>query len=412
LRTRLLAHFVSNHLAAERGRQLAVTISLTDPRNRANLTDTVFFEVPPDFHSHNDSVAAALLTLVGDRPREVTFNFPISTRCAELLRDYYTLDDIGPIDPDLEPRRPGHTLGLSFSGGFDSTALRALLDRLIPGQFTVISSVFEGIWENEVASQASWPPDLSCRTDTRRKGFWRGRFTAAVPLLFADYLNLRALTSAHVFSQDGEGTERNIDGHPPTFRRKEVVYQAGGLEEVHLVRGIDEVGILRILTRLVPERVRYALAGASDQGTTRNLSRGLTLRILHERDGLPVPDYLAEFDLTPHPYLGGQFFLGGSPILFVVKHYGAAGVRALSSLTADLTKIDFSFMDALTMEYLQKFNTNFVDIIPPDLRAPLLNLIASLGVIPFNEHDWDELEATRNGLMPALIAQGAIPGAP
>ena len=351
------------------------------------------------------------MTMVGNRPRVATFNFPISAHCAALLREYYDLTDVGPVDPDLEPRRPGNELGLSFSGGLDSSALRGLLDRLIPNEFVVISSVFGGVHENEAISQATWPPDLSCRTDLFRKGFWRGRFTAAVPLLFADYLNLRALTSAHIFSQDGEGTERNIDGHPATFRRKELVYQAGGLDEIHLVRGIDEVGVLRILMRLVPERMQWALAGASDPGTTRNLSRGLSLRILHERDQLPAPPFLDGFDLTPHPHLGGQFFLGGSPILFVVKHYGEAGVRALSSLKADLSQIDFSFLDDLSLDYQLKYNTNFVDLIPAEFRAPLLELVYSLGVEPFNERDWEELEATRAGLMPALMDLGAIPNA-
>ena len=54
LRSRLLATFESNHLEPTRGRQLKVAIALQDERKPANYKDTISFEVPPDFHTHND----------------------------------------------------------------------------------------------------------------------------------------------------------------------------------------------------------------------------------------------------------------------------------------------------------------------------------------------------------------------
>lgn len=366
------------------------------------------FAVPRDFSSHNDSVAAALMTLVGRHPTVASFNFPISDHCATLLRAYYDLAEVGPVDPSLEPRRPGRYLGLNFSGGLDSSAMRALLERLMPGEFRVVSTDFEGVEDHEARALDAWPPDLRCATDFRRKGFFAGRYISAVPLLFADYLDLYGLTSAHVFSQDANSVERNIDGHRPAFLDKAPSLQAGGLEEVHIFRGLDEVGVLRILMRLVPDRLEAAVRGSSQPGTLRNISRRLALRILFDQERLPLPDFVAETLLTTQPESPGGFFAGGVPILYVIKHYGEAGTRALSFGDIDMTRIDWSFLDDLSMEFAAKYNTNFIRYMPPDLRTPLLNLLASVDVGPYTERDWNELETTRQALIPVLIALGIV----
>ena len=69
--------------------------------------DEVWFEVPSDFHTHNDSVAAAAMTLLSTSVGAVTFNFGVSERCAEMLREYYRLSHVGPVDSASEPRQLG-----------------------------------------------------------------------------------------------------------------------------------------------------------------------------------------------------------------------------------------------------------------------------------------------------------------
>ena len=403
-------HFTSSHVDGSADGLLSVGIERDGGSRRRD--PVVEFEVPPDFHAHNDSVAAALMTLVGDEPGSATFNFPISSFCAETLANYYHLETVGPVDPNLPSRPRGRFLGMNFSGGLDSSALRALLDRMMPGEFRVISTNFMGKETNEEAAQRAWPPDLSCRTDFRRKGYFSGRFTAAVPLLFADYLDLYGLTSAHVFSQDVNSLERNVDGHLPAFFSKEPVYRAGGLEEIHLLRGLDEVAILRVLMRLAPERLEWAVRGSSQPGTLRNISRRLSLRILFERENVPAPEIVRATGLETRPEQPGQFFSGGGAILFVVKHYGEAGVRVLSAGDVDMSLLDFSFLDDLTMDCALKYNTNYIEYIPPELRRPVLTLLASIDIQPYNERDWRELDAIRAALLPALVGLGVIPGLP
>lgn len=400
--------FSSNHIERSRSGVLAIKIQRERVPPRLAVEQVVHFSIPPGYHVHNDSVAAAALTLVGTAAEVVTFNFPISAFCAETLRAYYDLAEVGPVDASLEPRRPGRSLGLNFSGGLDSSALRALLDRILPGEYRVISTAFEGADTHEHTAQAAWPPDLQCVTDFRRKGFFAGRYFNAVPLLFADYLDLYGLTSAHVFSQDATSLERNIDGHRPAFLNRAPTLAAGGLEEVHLFRGVDEVAVLRILMRLVPERLEAAVRGSSQPGTLRNISRRLSLRILYEQERLAQPPFVAETLLTTQPESPGGLFAGGIPILFVIKHYGQAGAAALSYGDIDMTRIDWSFLDALSMEFAAKYNTNFLHYAPAELRAPLLTLLANLDVGPFNERDWLELDACRQAMAPVLIGLGVL----
>jgi hypothetical protein len=148
---------------------------LIDPERgpgAARHIDPIWFTVPADFHTHNDSVAAALLTLVGQRFRSVSLNLPISRYCAETLAWYYQLDEIGPVDAGLEPRRPGHVLALNFSGGLDSTALWVLLRDLAGVTFKVVTSEYEHSTLDRPGF-TGYHRDVSTVTNLRRRGYDR-----------------------------------------------------------------------------------------------------------------------------------------------------------------------------------------------------------------------------------------------
>src|SRR5262245_19829444 len=126
--SRMSATFQSSHTRlGQHAGQLEIDLTLEDAQAGQTVCDTISFEIPHDFHSHNDSVAAALLTLIGSRYPAVRFDFPISERCATLLREYYGLHEVGPVDSSLAPRQRGSALGLMFSGGLDSLAMWMIL---------------------------------------------------------------------------------------------------------------------------------------------------------------------------------------------------------------------------------------------------------------------------------------------
>ena len=135
--------FDSSHVRGDfSGGVLTVGIGVEDDQAGMSTWTDIEFDVPPDFHTHNDAVAAALMTLVGRKYAEVTFNFPISTFCADTLRAYYGEIAIGPVDPRAAPRAPGRRIGVNFSGGLDSTAAWLLTRALYGNDFAVITTEY------------------------------------------------------------------------------------------------------------------------------------------------------------------------------------------------------------------------------------------------------------------------------
>jgi hypothetical protein len=179
---------------------MLVHIQTEDPRAGQTRLDEVFFSVPPDFRTHNDSVAAALLTLVGKACSSVTLNFPISSSCAEALAAYYDLTEIGPVDPSLEPRQPGQALALNFSGGLDSVSVWVLLRELMGVDIKVVHADYGSGFAREQDATRGYILDVDCATNLRTLGFdERGRFLAAVPLLYAEYADLGSVTHGNPY---------------------------------------------------------------------------------------------------------------------------------------------------------------------------------------------------------------------
>lgn len=262
-------HISSGHVAGDYpGGQLAVTIRRGVARERPVRSDVVHFSVPPDFHTHHDAVAAAMLTRVGKHASTVEFNFPVSPHCAELLQRYYPkLERVEPIDPSAAPRRPGRYLGLNFSGGIDSTAVWLILRAVVGDQFRVVTSDYGGPYAFEAAGFGAFRRDVTCRTDLREKGFdWAGRFNSCVPLLYADYLDLRAQVTGHPYTLGSSQVESLRDGHPPSFLNEDLVLLAGGLEELHLLRPVFNSGPMLVVATLAPELIRNAFAASARPG--------------------------------------------------------------------------------------------------------------------------------------------------
>ena len=139
---------------------------------------------------------------------------------------YHRLEDLGPVDPDLEPRRPGRHIGVSFSGGLDSVGVLTLLHDVAGLDVKLITAEYEGFYR-ETVGYASYRRDVSCFTNFRRVFGDRGRrFDAVVPLLFADYADLDSFVSGHTFgAMPGLWTDPRGD-EPPEFLPQDAVAAA------------------------------------------------------------------------------------------------------------------------------------------------------------------------------------------
>jgi len=382
--------FRSSHVGGDfSGGRLTIDIVSPEPARAVSA----FFAVPADFHTHNDCVAAALMTLLGRTYPDVALNFPISSHCAHHLTTYYQLDAIGPVDESLEPRRPGHYLALNFSGGMDSTLVWVLLREYVGAEVKVITSEYEH-FKYERVGWSGYHRDVSCLTNLRGlKLDLAGRFNFAVPLLFADYADIWGVACGHTYDHAPRSLESLVAGQRPRFLEQDASLQAGGLTEVHLVRGMFELATGIALARAAPERVEAALTASGAPGTRKHATKHLVLRNEFNRLGLPVPAYLREEEM---PTVASRVEGIGWRALWMWKHISPEFAIRFDPRVAD---VDMSIVDGLRLTFLERYNANFVELVPPDIRTRFYSALHQLDFVPYDEQDFVELQLVREFLV-------------
>jgi hypothetical protein len=373
--------------------RLEVRIAREDPRAGVTVVNDISFSVPPDFHAHNDLVAAALLTLLGRQYRVVSFNFPISARCATRLRDYYQLLDVGPVDEALEPRMPGQRIGVTFSGGLDSLATVVLLRQLMREPVVVITTDYGGAYAFEREGYGSVRQDLVCATDFRRKGYFRhGRFNFAVPLLYADYWALAGVATGNPFTQLPADLASLSDGAAPAFLGPARALQAGGLDELFIVRSLMTPALLRVLLVAAPQLLEFGFRGAGPPGGTKPYFKGLVLRCLCEADGRQPPAFLGALAVPTRTFRYGDELNNDLRALYLLRH---GVVEPTRRLFPNLARQTLAFNTELRHTVQERYNTNVIAHAPPQLRQRMLTAFHACGIYPYDERDWHELDMLR-----------------
>jgi hypothetical protein len=275
-------------------------------------------------------------------------------------------------------------------------------------EFKVITTEFGGHFTFEALGYEQFRRDVSCRTDFREKGFAReGRFTAAVPLLFADYADLYAVTTGHHYSQVPLHIESLRDGGPPGFWREDRPVQAGGLDEVHIMRTLEAHAQMMLATLAEPTMLETAWAGSSPLGSGKWYCKGIAFRLIYGQQGRELPGWVQAVDRPRHT----ESFGGGHgirlSILPLIKYLGMDPVRRMFH---DIDDYDLSFLDDLSVHFTERYNTNLTQHIPADLRSGVLAAFHEAGILPFNERDDAELDVAREFQL-ALLA-GTAPMRP
>lgn len=383
----------SSHVAGEyRNNLLRVRIQTAGDVAVAVSDLVVTFSVPPDFHTHNDSVAAAVLTLLGRRSRQVEFNFPISPHCAELLRAYYGLEQVGPVSTEVQSRVPGPALGLNFSGGLDSLALWVLLRDLPHLRLRIVSTVYQDMRYERIA-QAAIPRDVISKTNLRLLHLDQaGRFNCAVPLLFADYAGLGAVTNGHSMVQYPFSYERLDGGQPPAFLLQDKALHAGGLAEWHVVRCLCEPALLKIAAGAVPESLEPALRSGSAPGSWKYMVKALGLRYFLERARRPLPPVLHDIAILPPEEMREISHIDLFRTLWLNKRYGRAFMADIDPFSREA---DLRFLDDLCLDFFERYNTTLLALPPDPPRRMVQQRLHAFGILPYNERDYAELEVVR-----------------
>ena len=93
------------------------------------------------------------------------------------------------------------------------------------------------------------------------------------------------------------------------------------------------------------------------------------------------------------------------PVLDFLRRSGLAAegeapnAEALSGgVSSDIWRVDLAFLDDLTLRLLERYNPAFVGLLPPPLDAQAAGVFGRCGILPYDEHDWDELAVMRGFL--------------
>jgi hypothetical protein len=354
------ASFESSHVTGDfSDGRLTGRVTIEDDARQFTSNREVFFAVPPEFHAHNDLVAAALPAMLGKQVRAARFNFPISSCCAATLPRYYNLADVGPIDPRMEPRRPGRHIGVTFSGGLDSLAMVIFLGDRAGIDVKIITAEYEG-FHREAVGYASYQRDVSCWTNVRRVfGDGSRRFDAAVPLLFGDYADLHSFVTGHNFASIMlHWFDPRLDG-TREFELHDLVSAAGGLRELHIARSLHTSGLLKFLVAAAPEQVEagFHVTAAPDTPSERaiHLWTIWEWRFLDWATAVRVEPRIATVDWTP--------------------------------------------LESLSLEFFWKHCPRTAAFMPPEIRAPVLAGLESAGIEAYSERDYEELEQVRQFIL-------------
>ena len=374
------------------GGKLIVRVAIEDEEAQFTRQVEFFFSVPPDFHAHNDLVAAALMAIMGRGFREVRFNFPISAHCAATLPLYHQVEVASAVDPDLEPRRPGRFIGISFSGGLDSVGVLTLLRDVAGLAVKVITGEYEG-FHREAIGYASYRRDVSCYTNFRRVVGDRGRrFDAAIPLLFADYADLASFVSGHIFGSMPLLWVDPTSDEPREFLPQDLVAEAGGLRELHIVSCLHAPSFLRFLAATAPERVPNAFFSCDGPGGRKHVMKGLMLQQAYAKLGTPAPDDITNLVLPRRP---ASNYVG----LWEIWTWFNAPPSVAILVARRVARVNWVPIRDLALDFYWTYCPRTARLIPEEFRDALLAGFEAAGIGPSTARDYAELAQVRQFML-------------
>ena len=120
--------------------------------------------------------------------------------------------------------------------------------------------------------------------------------------------------------------------------------------------------------------------------------RVLWVRSLFREAGLALPAFLRTVSQpsVPWEHSPGQRYSLIS--LWTLKHEGRDAARAI---TANFDQFDFGYLDDLSLNFMARYNTNVIELLPAALRPRLLSAFHGHGIYPYTERDWHELAVVR-----------------
>ncbi|QGU08478.1 hypothetical protein COCCU_12895 [Corynebacterium occultum] len=354
-----------------------------------NTDHEIWYEFDREIETTSSLVAIAVAPLCGRAFDEVSFDFEIDGEALESIRSFTRADVSAPTKP-REPQRDSEDRDgtiLSFSGGFDSIAAKALL----PDDTHLVSLDLGGWFKREAEYFGRFNP-ITIKTNIRQVPDQRTALTSNNWLFMATGTILCSYhlgAKYHVF-----GTILGERFSFPASPRKIPLMESIGLQEAPITSGITEIGTTRIMLQTHPEEVAASLQSLANNGDRKQYYKQSMVTLLAEELGVknPISDFNPEWKNKVG--FGGSYTTALSALYFMAK----GRMDLIAPLYDEIPAEAVTFSKSHRMDFMTRVNTDFYHWTPRHLRNPLFEKLSNLDLVPYSESDWDEVHETREFL--------------
>lgn len=348
----------------------------------------LFFEFNREIQPTTTEIAHALSTLCGKKYSRVEFDFEVPENVTSDIENFTGSTVIAPTTA-AEPV-PTYDSGnvLSFSGGFDSMAAKALM----PDDSHLVSIDFGGWFTREADFFKKFEP-ITVSTNARRvpdqrtsfaKNHWG--FMAIGALLTRSYLGARYHTFGNIL-----GSEFQSSG---PSRVKLAPLESLGFVDAPYTNGITELGTAKIMTLAYPHLLGDSIESLAGK---RDRKRFLKIALIHASTN-------NQEILSSIPPAEKEW---SAPVDFNSSYTTALGALALysrkqgnliSPLFNSVPTDSISFAESNDFSFMEKINWDKHEHMEQSLRSDFWEKLSQFEFSPYTEADWENVQATRTHL--------------
>ena len=348
----------------------------------------IHFEFSKPMPVSSTSVAIALSTLCGRAFKKVHYDFPVAQSVFKAIGDL-TFADVSSSGDEAQIHTPRRGTLLSFSGGFDSLAAKALM----PADTQLVSMDFGGRFARERQFFESFDT-LRVTTNIVDAGLQKNSwsFMGIGAILASDFYRARF----HTFGSILEASIDNLSLEPAGARNVTFPpFSAAGYENAPFALGLTEIGTLTALLKTRPDLVGESLLSLATPGEEK-LYRKLTLaRLVNEVICAKVE--LPNISAPESPRLKfGENFAVDLLALYVISKTGEVDARGL---VADVPPDVTNFALKADMKFMERANPTLYENFPSPLWPALSARLAELDIKWYSEKDWDVFRKTSDVIL-------------
>lgn len=348
----------------------------------------LFFEFNREIQPSTTEIAHALSTLCGNKYSRITFDFEVPENVAGDIEKFTGAEVVAPRT--TSEAAPSYDSGnvLSFSGGFDSMAAKALM----PDETHLVSIDFGGWFTREAEFFEKFEP-ITVSTNARRvpdqrTSFVRNHwgFMAIGALLTRSYLGARYHTFGSIL-----GSEFQSSG---PSRVKLAPLESVGFVDAPYTNGITELGTAKIMTLAFPHLLGDSIESLAGK---RDRKRFLKIALIHastynQQLLKSIPPAADEWSAPV------DFDSSYTTALAALALYSRNQGQLISPLFNSVPTDSIDFAKSHDFSFMEKVNWDKHQHLEQPLRADFWAKLAQFEFSPYTERDWENVHAARTHL--------------